>query len=81
MWPADGEPISGDVALRYLRDLRSTWQRADDASRAALLHAIYERVEVRGEEFVGVTLTPEAERHGLALGPSGEGCDGAPGRI
>ena len=64
---SDGDAIPGDVALRYLRDLRTTWQRADDASRAELLHAIYARVEVRGEQFVGVTLTPEAERHGLAL--------------
>jgi hypothetical protein len=31
------------------------------------MHAVYARIEVMGDQFAGVTLTPEAERHGLAL--------------
>jgi hypothetical protein len=62
------------------------WADAGERERADLLHAIYQRVEVRGAEFIGVTLTPEAEAHGLALAlpqsiafarPAGAGRGGA----
>jgi DNA invertase Pin-like site-specific DNA recombinase len=59
--------VSPAEAVAYLRNLRAAWEAADDQARADLLHAIYARVEVRGPEFVGVTLTPAAEAHGLAL--------------
>jgi len=37
-----------------------------------VIHAVYERIEVRGLDFAEVKLTPEAYAHGLALAlPSG----------
>ncbi len=44
-----------------------TWADANEQERTNLIHAIYARIKVAGPEFVGVSLTPEAERHGLAL--------------
>ncbi len=32
-----------------------------------MIHAIYERIVIEGPRFVGLRLTPEAYRHGLAL--------------
>lgn len=50
-----------------LRALPETWARATPEGRAELLHSIYERIVVRGPEFVGARLTPEAYSLGLAL--------------
>jgi hypothetical protein len=44
-----------------------TWARATPEGRAELLHSIYERIVVRGPEFVGARLTLEAYSLGLAL--------------
>ena len=60
-------PVDAQEAVDYLRDLPRLWADAGEKERADLLHAIYQRVEVRGAAFVGVTLTPAAEAHGLAL--------------
>jgi len=55
---------------------RVEWRRAIGESvrtadvpkeKAALLHAIYERITVAGPEIVGVQLTAAAYAHGLAL--------------
>ncbi len=35
--------------------------------KADLLHAIYDRIVVKGKEIVSVRLTPEAQSHGMAL--------------
>ena len=50
-----------------LRALPETWARATPEGRAELLHSIQERIVVRGPEFVGARLTPEAYSLGLAL--------------
>ncbi|MDP9273767.1 MAG: hypothetical protein M3O93_09645 [Chloroflexota bacterium] len=50
-----------------LRALPRTSAQATPAGRAELLHSIYERIIVRGAEFVGARLTPEAYSLGLAL--------------
>jgi hypothetical protein len=50
-----------------LRALPKTWVEATPAGRAELLHSIYERIVVRGPEFVSARLTPEAYSLGLAL--------------
>ncbi len=56
-------------AVSYLRNLAALWDSPGltDATRAELLHAIYERVVVTRDQFVEVQLTPHAYRHGLAL--------------
>ena len=44
-----------------------TWAKATPAGRAELLHSIHGRIVVRGPEFVGARLTPEACSLSLAL--------------
>ena len=65
--PATPQGPFGIEAETYLRELAETWADADEQARANLIHAIYDRIEVAGPDFIGVSLTPEAERHGLAL--------------
>ncbi len=54
-------------AIGYLRDFADAWSKADERARADMAHATYERIEVDGSRFVSVTLTPDAERHGVAV--------------
>ncbi len=61
-------PVDAAGVSELLGDVARTWDvEMTDAERAELLAAIYERVTVRGPEFVGVRLTPWAYAHGLAL--------------
>ncbi len=62
-----GTGIAPDQVVARLRALPGTWARATPEGRAELLHSIYERIVVRGTEFVGARLTPEAYSLGLAL--------------
>ena len=62
-----GTGIAPDQVVARLRALPETWARATPEGRAELLHSIYERIVVRGPEFVGARLTPEAYSLGLAL--------------
>jgi hypothetical protein len=59
--------IAPDKVVAKLRALPKTWAEATPAGRAELLHSIYERIVVRGPEFVSARLTPEAYSMGLAL--------------
>ena len=59
--------ISADVAIERLRGWKATWAAGTTAERANIVHATYERIEVRRDEFIAVTLTPHAARCGLAL--------------
>ena len=61
------DSVTPAKAVAFLKDLSKAWSAASDHARARLLAAIYERVIVRGAEFVAVHLTPEAMAHGLAL--------------
>ena len=55
-------------AVEWLSVLSDTWQAADvQDEKAELLHAIYDRIVVKGEEIVSARLTPEAQAHGMAL--------------
>jgi len=58
------ERFDASEVVERLRALPALWRRSDPAERRALAHAIYERIEVRGREFAGAHLTPDA----LALG-------------
>ncbi len=50
------------------RPQRVSIQVADvPKEKAALMHAIYERITIAGPEIVGVRLTAAAYAHGLAL--------------
>jgi len=52
----------------WMRALGATWQAIGvETEKAELLHAIYDRIVVKGEEIVSVRLTPEAQAHGMAL--------------
>ena len=62
-----GNGIAPDKIVATLRALPETWSKATPSGRAELLHSIYERIIVRGPEFVGARLTPEAYSLGLAL--------------
>lgn len=59
--------ITSDQAIAYMRDFAATWADGGKREQADLARAVYERIEVRGPEFVALTLTPRAEAHGLAL--------------
>ena len=48
-----GTGIAPDQVVARLRALPETWARATPEGRAELLHSIYERIVVRGPEFVG----------------------------
>lgn len=66
----DGRRVSvpADRAEHYLRTIADAWERASDPHvRSRVIHAVYARIEIRGRDFAGVTLTPEAYAHGLAL--------------
>ena len=67
--PAKHESSGVDPAsaVAFLRNLPALWGAAGDASRAELLHAIYDRIEVTRDGFARVHLTPHAFRFGLAL--------------
>jgi hypothetical protein len=59
--------VAPERVVAKLRALPKTWAEATPAGRADLLHSIYERIVVRGADFVSVRLTPEAYALGLAL--------------
>jgi hypothetical protein len=59
--------VGPDKAIALLRDYRALWAEATDEERARLIAATYDRITVRGPEFVAARLTPSAYAHGLAL--------------
>jgi hypothetical protein len=65
--PPAAAAVDPDEAIAYLRDLEALWAKATPAEQAELVRSIYARVEVVGARFVAVTLTPEAEAHGLPM--------------
>ena len=67
---ATGEPPAiapADKVVAKLRQLPETWAKATPAGRVELLNSIYERITVKGREFVGARLTSDAYALGLAL--------------
>ena len=60
----DGVPPA--TAVRYLRELCSTWEAADGGpGRQMLAEALFKRIEVRGFRDVTVRLTDEAIANGF----------------
>ena len=60
--------LAAKRAVEWLRVLADTWVNADVAeARADLLHAIYDRIVVKGRSIVAARLTPAAYANGLAL--------------
>jgi len=60
--------LAAKRAVEWLRVLADTWVNADVAgARADLLHAIYDRIVVKGRSIVAARLTPAAYSNGLAL--------------
>jgi len=59
--------LDPDAVIAALRDLKASWRDADDAARARLAAAIFERIVVADDRILEEQLTPYARRHGLAL--------------
>jgi len=60
--------VPAERAIAWLRTIGETWAQVDmPEERSDLVHAIYERITVAGEQFVSPDLTPAAYAHGLAL--------------
>ena len=65
--------VPADRAVAKLRNFRATWDTLDELGeegerlRADLVAAVYDEIVVRGDEFVRVTLTPDALASGFAL--------------
>ena len=55
-----GAAVPADRALAYLRNLAETWANPGihPETRAQVIHAVYERIEVRGLDFAEVKLRP-----------------------
>lgn len=70
--PNPAAPIPTDVAVRYLRDLPTTWRRAEGPGRAQLARALFARIDVLGLQEATVHLTDHAVRHGFAAALPGE---------
>ena len=59
--------VDSSDAAEYIRNFATAWAKAKPAVRATMLQSGYERVTVKGEEFVSVRLTPDAYARGFAL--------------
>ena len=68
--PVTTEPsVDAAQVAEVLRNFSTTWRQVGLPlkERQALIHAIYDSITVRGNDFVGVRLTPNAEAHGFTL--------------
>jgi hypothetical protein len=52
--------VDSSDAAEYIRNFATAWAKAKPAVRATMLQSGYERVTVKGEEFVSVRLTRDA---------------------
>lgn len=59
--------LEASEVVAQLRALPEAWEASSADRRRELVASIYERIEIRGQSFVGATLTPAAEAMGLAL--------------
>jgi hypothetical protein len=64
---APSDVIDAERAVTWLQNLARLVETATPDLLTDLLTSIYDRIEVRGAEFVSVHLTPAAMAHGLAL--------------
>jgi DNA invertase Pin-like site-specific DNA recombinase len=56
----------GDAMVRFLRDLKASWELGGEWERAKLVQSVYDKIVVNDREVVEVELTEDAKRHGLA---------------
>jgi hypothetical protein len=65
--PRDVEGVPADVAVRYLRELATTWKKADGGpGRRMLAEALFSRIEVLGARQATIHLTDAAVAYGFA---------------
>ncbi len=65
--PREVEGVPADVAVRYLRELSTTWRKADGGlGRRMLAEALFSRIEVLGAREATIHLTDAAVAHGFA---------------
>jgi hypothetical protein len=65
--PREVEGVPADVAVRYLRELSTTWHKADGGpGRRMLAEALFSRIEVPGGLEATIHLTDAAVAHGFA---------------
>jgi len=65
--PRQVDGVSADVAVRYLRELSTAWQKADGGpGRRMLAEALFSRIEVLGAREATIHLTNVAVAHGFA---------------
>jgi hypothetical protein len=65
--PREVEGVPADVAVRYLRELSTTWRKADGGpGRRMLAEALFSRIEVLGGREARIHLTDQAVAHGFA---------------
>lgn len=65
--PREAEGVPADVAVRYLRELSTTWRKADGGpGRRMLAEALFSRIEVLGAREATIHLTDAAVAHGFA---------------
>jgi hypothetical protein len=62
-----GTTIEAETAVKWLQDMARLVDAATPEQLAQLVATVYDRIEVRGTEFVRASLTPTALAHGLAL--------------
>ncbi len=65
--PSTSSIPDGDTIVRFLRDLKASWEMGGEWERAKLVANVYDRIVVNDREVVEVELTEDAKRHGLAL--------------
>lgn len=65
--PRDVKEVPADVAVHYLRELSTTWRKADGGpGRRMLAGALFSRIEVLGARQAPIHLTDAAVAHGFA---------------
>jgi hypothetical protein len=65
--PREVDGVSAEVAVRYLRELSTTWRKADGGpGRRMLAEALFSRIEVLGAREATIRLTDAAVAHGFA---------------
>ena len=65
--PREVDGVPADVAVRYLRELSTTWRKADGgADRRMLAEALFSRIDVLGGREATIHLTDAAVAHGFA---------------
>jgi hypothetical protein len=59
--------VPAEVAVRYLRDLATTWRKSEGGSgRRMLAEALFDRIDARGFREATLRLTDTAIAHGFA---------------